>query len=293
MKETFMKQAILLVAFGTTVEHARKRQIDAVVEYIRNQYQAYEVRLAFTSRIIVKRLRDRGEVINTEISALEALIADGFEEIIVQPLHFTGGEEFDKLKQNILAYEGQGSLKSLRVGRPLLYFMGQEERPDDYDILIDEFIRPWLAEQNLKDDEGLVFIGHGGLNVGNACYGVLQLKLWQQELRHVRIAALENYPMLDDVVIPWAWPNEQVPKRIHLHPLLLVAGDHALNDIFGDDEDSVEQQLKAYGYEVVRHEKGLGEYEWIQKIYAAHLADAIEKRYEGRSKHRPAIPNIK
>lgn len=288
-----MKQAILVVAFGTTVEHARVRQIDAVVNYIQHQYTDYEVRLAFTSRIIVKRLRDRGEVIHTEIGALEALIEEGFQDIIVQPLHFTGGEEFDKLKQNIMAYEGQGALQKLRIGRPLLYFMGQDERPDDYDILIDEFIRPLLATEVVGDDDGIVFIGHGGLNVGNACYGVLQLKLFRKQLGMVRIAALESYPQLHDVALPWEWADGQKPKRIHLHPLLLVAGDHALNDIFGDDEDSIEQQLRAAGYEVVRHEKGLGEYECIQKLYAAHLADAIANRYEGRSKHRPSIPNVK
>lgn len=288
-----MKQAILVVAFGTTVEHARVRQIDAVVNYIQHQYTDYEVRLAFTSRIIVKRLRDRGEVIHTEIGALEALIEEGFQDIVVQPLHFTGGEEFDKLKQNIMAYEGQGALQKLRIGRPLLYFMGQDERPDDYDILIDEFIRPLLATEVVGDDDGIVFIGHGGLNVGNACYGVLQLKLFRKQLGMVRIAALESYPQLHDVALPWEWADGQKPKRIHLHPLLLVAGDHALNDIFGDDEDSIEQQLRAAGYEVVRHEKGLGEYECIQKLYAAHLADAIANRYEGRSKHRPSIPNIK
>lgn len=288
-----MKQAILVVAFGTTVEHARVRQIDAVVNYIQHQYTDYEVRLAFTSRIIVKRLRDRGEVIHTEIGALEALIEEGFQDIIVQPLHFTGGEEFDKLKQNIMAYEGQGALQKLRIGRPLLYFMGQDERPDDYDILIDEFIRPLLATKVVGDDDGIVFIGHGGLNVGNACYGVLQLKLFRKQLGMVRIAALESYPQLHDVALPWEWADGQKPKRIHLHPLLLVAGDHALNDIFGDDEDSIEQQLRAAGYEVVRHEKGLGEYECIQKLYAAHLADAIANRYEGRSKHRPSIPNVK
>ena len=288
-----MKQAILVVAFGTTVEHARVRQIDAVVNYIQHQYTDYEVRLAFTSRIIVKRLRDRGEVIHTEIGTLEALIEEGFQDIVVQPLHFTGGEEFDKLKQNIMAYEGQGALQKLRIGRPLLYFMGQDERPDDYDILIDEFIRPLLATEVVGDDDGIVFIGHGGLNVGNACYGVLQLKLFRKQLGMVRIAALESYPQLHDVALPWEWADGQKPKRIHLHPLLLVAGDHALNDIFGDDEDSIEQQLRAAGYEVVRHEKGLGEYECIQKLYAAHLADAIANRYEGRSKHRPSIPNIK
>ncbi|MBS4913684.1 MAG: sirohydrochlorin cobaltochelatase [Veillonella sp.] len=284
-----MKQAILVVAFGTTVETARQRQINPVVEHIRKTWPEFEVRLAFTSRIIIKRLRERGEEIATELGAMEALIAEGYDTIYVQPLHFTGGEEFDKLKHNILEFEGQGNLKTVRIGRPLLYFMGQEERPDDYETLIESFIKPL----NIPDDEGLLLIGHGGTSVGNGCYGVLQLKLLCSGLSRVRIAALECFPEIDDVALPWEQLGGPVPKRVHLHPLLLVAGDHALNDIFGDEPDSVVKQLEADGFEVVRHEKGLGEYETIQKLYASHLEDAMANRYEGRSKRKPAIPNIK
>lgn len=284
-----MKQAILVVAFGTTVETARQRQINPVVEHIRKTWPEFEVRLAFTSRIIVKRLRERGEEIATELGAMEDLIAQGYDTIYVQPLHFTGGEEFDKLKRNILAFEGHGDLKTVRIGRPLLYFMGQEERPDDYETLIEEFIKPL----SIPSDEGLLLIGHGGTSVGNGCYGVLQLKLLCSGLSQVRIATLECFPEIADVALPWEQLGGPAPKKVHLHPLLLVAGDHALNDIFGEDADSMEQQLLTAGYEVVRHEKGLGEYEAIQSIYAAHLEDAMVNRYEGRAKHKPAIPNIK
>ena len=93
-----MKQAVLVVAFGTTVPTARTNQINPVFEFIKDQYKDQEVRLAFTSRIIVKRLRERGETIDTEQSAIESLIAEGYESIVVQPLHMIGGEEFDKLK---------------------------------------------------------------------------------------------------------------------------------------------------------------------------------------------------
>ena len=131
-----MKQAILVVAFGSTVDSAREHNIDSVVEHIRKSYPDYTVELAFSSRIIVKRLRERGIEIPTEQGALEKLIREGYTHVYVQPLHFTGGEEFDKLKNNILAHEGEGQLEVLRVGRPLVYYMGQEEHPDDYQILI-------------------------------------------------------------------------------------------------------------------------------------------------------------
>lgn len=283
-----MKQAIAVVAFGTTVPEARHRQIDAVFNYLKSQYTDIPVHLAFTSRIIVKRLRDRGEMMLTEEGLMEKLSQEGVEQVIVQPLHFTGGEEFEKLKQNMLSYVGKGSIQDVKVGRPLLYFMGQEERPDDYQVLIDTFIK----SLHIPDDEGLVLVGHGGMNVGNGCYSVLQLKLLRQQLTNVRIAALECFPELTDSAIPWSWADGTTPKKVHLHPLLLVAGDHAINDIFGDEE-SVLLALQDAGFEVVCHQKGLGEYEAIQTIYAAHLADAMNGRYEGRSKHRPTIPVIK
>ena len=119
-----MKQAILVVAFGSTVDSAREHNIDSVVEHIRKAYPDYTVELAFSSRIIVKRLRERGIEVPTEQGALEKLIQEGYTHIYVQPLHFTGGEEFDKLKNNILAHEGEGQLEVLRVGRPLVYYIG-------------------------------------------------------------------------------------------------------------------------------------------------------------------------
>lgn len=284
-----MKQAILVVAFGTTVESARQNQINPVVAFIKKQYKDQEVRLAFTSRIIVKRLRERGELIDTEQSAIEDLIQQGYESIIVQPLHLIGGEEFDKLKQNILAYKGQGSLQHIAIGRPLLYFLGQEERPDDYEALITTFIETL----QIPKEEGLLLVGHGGMSVGNACYSALQLKLFRKGYHQVRIITLECFPELEDVAMPWEWVDGKRPGRIHVHPLLLVAGDHALNDIFGEEDDSVQSTLEAAGYEVVRHMKGLGEYRAVQQLYADHLADAMAGRYEGRVSHRPAIPNIK
>ena len=235
-----MKQAILVVAFGSTVDSAREHQIDAVVNRIKEKYTDYEVRLAFSSRIIVKRLRDRGIEIPTEQGALDALIGEGYTDIYVQPLHFTGGEEFDKLKHNIL-----------------------------------------------------LLVGHGGLGSGNSAYGYLQYQLIRSGLNHVRVATLENAPYVEDVAVPWEWLDGKKPNKIYVHPLLLVLGDHALNDLFGDEEDSVVNVLKEAGYEVEEMHHALGEYTEIQDIYCQHIQDCIDDIYGKRSSHRPAIPNVK
>lgn len=284
-----MKQAILVVAFGSTVDSARESCIDSVVKYIKDSFPAYEVELAFSSRIIVKRLRERGIDIPTEQGALEKLIADGYTHIYVQPLHFTGGEEFEKLKRNILAHEGEGALQVLRVGRPLVYYMGQEDHPDDYQILIDRFI----SSLSISDHDGLLMVGHGGLGSGNSSYGNLQFKLIRSGHTNVRIAVLENAPYITDVALPWEWLDGKRPDRIYVHPLLLVLGDHAQNDLFGDEADSIINEIAAAGYRVESIHKALGEYDVIHDIFRQHVQDCIDDLYGKRGKHRPAIPNIK
>ena len=182
--------------------------------------------MAFSSRIIVKRLRDRGIDIPTEQGALDALIEDGYTHIYVQTLHFAGGEEFEKLKYNILHHERASELEVLRVGRPLVFYMGQEEHPNDYQIFIDTFIK----SLSISADDGLLLIGHGGISSGNSSYGHLQYQLIRNGLGHVRIATLENAPLIEDVALPWEWLDGKRPNTIYVHPLLLVLGDHALNE---------------------------------------------------------------
>lgn len=284
-----MKQAILVVAFGSTVDTAREKHIEPIVARIKEQFADYEVRLAFSSRIVVKRLRDRGLDYPTEAGALESLVADGYTHVYVQTLHFTGGEEFDKLKRNILEHEVAHKLEVLRVGRPLVYYMGQEEHPNDYQIFIDEFIKP-LA---VKESDGMLFVGHGGLSSGNSSYGHLQYQLIRNGLGHIRVATLENAPFVEDVALPWEWFDGKKPNTIYVHPLLLVLGDHAQNDLLGDEEDSVVNVLQDAGYTVEGVHKALGEYESVQAIFCQHLQDCIDDIYGKRSHERPAIPNIK
>ena len=273
-----MKEIILVTSFGSTVDSARENQIFPVVDAIRKANPSHEVRLAFTSRIVIKRLKDRNIIFQNEIEAMKSIVAEGYEHIIVQPTHLVGGAEFDKLRKNIMAFKGQGSVQEIVFGRPLLYFMGQEEEvPDDYQILIDRFIKAL----HVPETEDLLLVGHGGFNVGNASYAVLQLKLQYEGFRNISVATLENFPTPVDSLARWERDDREC-KRVHLHPLLLVCGDHALNDLFGEEEDSLLFELTKEGYEVVQYEKGLGEYAEIQDIYVEHLADAMQGLYQKR-----------
>ena len=273
-----MKEIILVTSFGSTVDSARENQIFPVVDAIRKANPSHEVRLAFTSRIVIKRLKDRNIVFQNEIETMESIVAEGYERIIVQPTHLVGGAEFDKLRKNIMAFNGQGSVQEIVFGRPLLYFMGQEEEvPDDYQSLIDRFVKAL----QVPETEDLLLVGHGGFNVGNASYAVLQLKLQYEGFRNTYVATLENFPTPEDILARWERDGHEC-KKVHLHPLLLVCGDHALNDLFGEEEDSLLSELTKAGYEVVSYEKGLGEYKEIQEIYVDHLADAMQGLYQKR-----------
>lgn len=272
-----MKRAIIITSFGSTVEKAREENIFPLVNLVKETHPDYDVYLAFTSRIIIRKLKEQGIYFKNEQEVMEELVSAGYEEIFVQPTHLVGGEEFQKLRRNMSAFIGQKALKDVFFGRALFHFMGQEdEYPDDYQIFIDEFVKP----RNLPANEGLLLVGHGGINVGNGSYSVLQLKLICEGLNNVRVMALENFPHYEDVVQEWQRLGGNQPKKIHLHPLLLVAGDHALNDLFGDEDDSVAAQLEGDDFEVIRHVEGLGAYESIQRIYMAHLDDALAGRYQ-------------
>lgn len=273
-----MKEIILVTSFGSTVDSAREKQIFPVVDAIRKANPEHEVRVAFTSRIVIKRLKDRNIVFQNEIEAMESIVAEGYERVIVQPTHLVGGAEFDKLRKNIMVFNGQGSVQEIVFGRPLLYFMGQEEEvPDDYQILIDRFIKAL----QVPTTEDLLLVGHGGFNVGNASYAVLQLKLQYEGFGNTFIGALENFPTPENVLERWI-QESRGHRKVHVHPLLLVCGDHALNDLFGEEEDSLLSELTTAGYEVVSYEKGLGEYKEIQDIYVDHLADAMQGLYQKR-----------
>lgn len=265
-----MKKAILLVSFGTTYDDARESCIESIVTRVKEKYSDADVFYGFTSRIVLSRLKARGIDIMSEVSAMEMICQKGYEEVVVQPLHLVHGQEFEKLKKNVLAFQGKGALKQIYLGRPLLYYMGQEGKPDDYEILIDK-----MSEKlDISKDEGVIFVGHGGNNPGNAAYSVLQMKLWLKGYFNARIVTLESFPYLEDTVKPWY--GHKAPRKLHVYLLLLVAGDHANNDIFGEEEDSVVNILSAEGHECMSYPYGLGSLPEVADIFIQHMEDAIQ-----------------
>lgn len=281
-----VKKAILVVSFGTTYADTRKVTTDAVEAKIKAAFSEYDVRHAFTSRIIIKKLAERdGIVVDTEKQALEKLKAEGYKEIVIQPLHVEAGDEYSKLMRIVDKYEK--SFDKVSVGRPILYYTGQEgEKPDDYAIAI-KALQDQLPK--LGKNEAVGLMGHGGVNPSNTAYAALQLKLQDAGLKNVFVFTVEGYPTYENMVT--ALKANKI-KKITLMPFMLVAGDHAQNDMAGDEKDSFKSQLTAAGFQVEAYIHGLGENKGIQDIYVQHVKDAIENNYKERGKDKPVIPVI-
>lgn len=279
-------KAILVVSFGTTYADTRKVTIDAVADKIQSAFPDYEVRQAFTSRIIVKKLAERDSLqIDTEKQALEKLKEEGYSEVLIQPLHIEAGDEYDKLMKVVDQYKD--SFDKLSVGRPLLYYTGQEGvKPDDYTIAINA-IKAQLPKTGAH--EAVAFMGHGGVHPSNTAYAALQMKLQDAGLNNVYIFTVEGYPSFEDMV---GKMKAAKIEKVTLMPFMVVAGDHAKNDMAGDEKDSFKSQLLEAGFKVDAYLHGLGENAGIQDIYVQHVKDAQDDKYKARSKDRPAIPVI-
>ena len=286
-----MKKAILAVSFGTTHADTRKLTIDKIEERIGEAFPGYEVRRAFTAYIIINVLKIRdGIYIDTPEEALNKLVEEGYDEVIIQPLHIIPGAEYEYVMKVVDSYKG--SFKKLTCGRPILFFKGgEEELPDDYEILVE-------AIETIIPKEGLtIFMGHGSTHIGNACYSCLQLVLQDKGYKNAYIANVEGYPDLENVIVKIKEHEKihrNVIREVTLIPLMLVAGDHAKNDMAGEEEDSFRSVLLKEGFKVNVHLHGLGEISGFQDIYNKHIEDVIESRYEGCGKTKKgASPCLK
>lgn len=255
-----MKQAILVVSFGTTYPDTRRKTIEACEAAIQARFPDFKVCRAFTSGVVMRRIKqNEGLTIPTVAEALEELKAAGFNKVYIQPLHIILGGEYEKILAQVATFQAEFEL--LKVGKPLLYHQ------KDY-----EQIKAILLEiyGQLAPEEATVLMGHGSQHYAFTAYAALDHMLTGTG---VHLACVESYPEIDLIEAKLKALNI---RRVHLAPFMLVAGDHALNDLLSDDEESWHSYFKAKGYQVVCHAKGLGEYPAIQALYLEHLEDLMD-----------------
>lgn len=257
------RQGILVVSFGTSYTTTRELCIKSVENKIAASFPAYEVRRAFTSSMVIKKLKERDKIFvdNTE-EALTKMKEAGFKEVIVQPLHIIPGVEYEKIRKAVESFKKDGSFEKIALGRPLLY------QVRDYKIAV-EALQKQIPD--LNSDQAVVLMGHGTYHFSNACYVCLQSVLDDEKL-NVFLATVEGYPELSDI-IPKLKAKEIT--EITLMPYMLVAGDHAQNDMTGESGDSWENVLRKEGFAVNIYLHGLGENPAYQDIYVEHVKDAI------------------
>ena len=266
-----MKKAILVVSFGTSYLEPLKNSIENVENKIRNQFKDYDVYRAFTSHMIIKKLEIvHGLIVEKPEELLEKLYIEGYEEVIIQPLHIIPGEEFSYIK-NIEVYF-KDKFKSIKVGRPIFYYQGIEGLPEDYSLFIESI------KNIIEGEEAVVMMGHGTVHPSNAVYGALQSVLNDEGYKNVFVGTVKGYPNFTSVLNKI---KKRGIKKVLLMPLMLVAGNHAINDMTSEKDNSWKSMLEAEGIEVKLWTKGLGEVDEFAQLYIDRVDDLINNRYIG------------
>lgn len=265
------KRAVLVISFGTSYGETRKKTIEAIESDIRQAFPGYEFRRAFTSPTIIRIMKNRDQIqVDNLEQALERLLAEGYRTVIAQTTYVIRGFEYDRMMATIRNY--QERFDCLVCGEPLL----TDEA--DYRACV-EVLKQELAPYR-REDQYLLLMGHGTEHVANFSYERLQKALDAAGLTDLRVGTVEPSPTQQAMERTVA---EHRRERLFLTPFMVVAGDHASNDMAGDQEDSWKSRFERDGFSVTCLMKGLGEYEGIRRLYTAHAkaaARAAEERME-------------
>lgn len=259
------KKGILLVAFGTSVPGAQV-SFRNIERQVKAAYPEIPVRWAYTSKIIRRKLATTGQHIDSPETALARMMDEGFTHVAVQSLHTIAGEEFHDLQRNVRAFTGMaGGFESVQVGYPLL---GTQQ---DLERVVDAMIKQ--IPRVRKKSEAVVLMGHGTPHPSNAFYAAMMFH-FQQRDPNIFVGTVEGAPEIDDI------RKMLLAKKIktaYLIPFMSVAGDHAMNDMAGDEADSWKSILSAAGIRCVPILKGTAEYDEIVAIWVDHLGAVLSR----------------
>ena len=247
-----MGKAILVTSFGTSHKDTREKSLDVIENRVKETYGKEKVERAYTSGIIRRIIEKReGIHIYDQKEGLEALKNKGYNKIITMSLHILGGIEYSKLDSSYG-----------KVTEPLL------KTDEDYVKIVnnEEF-------NNLEGNDAIVFMGHGTESAADSAYHKLQEEYIKAGKNNIFVATVEGEVTIEDIIEKLKMGDY---KKILLKPFMIVAGDHAKNDMASDDEDSWKTMLKNEGYEVTTLLKGMGEYEFVQEMFM----DKLEKVYK-------------
>lgn len=259
-----VKKGILLVAFGSG-ESTANVALTNIYEKVCEIFPNTEIRWAYTSAFIRKKLKSQGENINSPLVAISKMIDDGFTHIAVQSMHTIPGAEYDYLVQVVEQIQKipKGTEKII-IGRPLLYAHQDIERA--VNAMINSF-----PERN--NDEATIWMGHGSPHFSNVFYPAINYYL-NHKCDHVFMGTIESYPSIYDIIDQF---KEHDYRKVRLIPFVSVVGNHVKQDMCGDDKKSWYNILRAEGFEVECVLKGTGEMDELVKIWVDHLSEVWQQ----------------
>lgn len=253
-------KAILVVSFGTSYQETCKRTIEALESDLCSHFPDRRFYRAWTSKIIRRKLAAQGNVIDSVEDALKRMQQDGIKDILVQTTHMLPGEEYALTLDTIK--KASSAFSTIRFGAPLL--MNKKDLTDLARILENSF-------PQVERDSLLVFMGHGSGCLDTPIYEEFESCFSQDGYGNYCVGTVEFDPGFSVIL---ERIRRETPKKVYLTPLMVVAGDHANNDMAGNEPDSWRSQIMAEGIEAVCILKGLGEYPAVREMYIKHAVSA-------------------
>ncbi|SCG82159.1 anaerobic sirohydrochlorin cobaltochelatase [Proteiniborus sp. DW1] len=258
-----MKKGIIVASFGTSYEETRKLCIESVENKVKREFCEYQVERAFTSQIVINKLKKGdGILVNNVTEALQKMNQEGIAQVFVQSLHIVPGHEYNKLLNQVNLFKEKNDDMTIHVGAPLL------NDDTDYKKVVEA-----IEFKALNQYEAVVFMGHGTDHASDSRYDLLEKYFRKEYSNNIFIGTVEGSVKLEDIIPQLL---EKKISSVKLIPFMLVAGDHALNDMAGDEEDSWKSMLIKNGFHVEVTLNGLGENKKIQDIFLCHLKDAMK-----------------
>ena len=276
---------LLVVSFGTSFNDSRVADIGGIEKALQEAYPDWSVRRAFTSQIIINHVQARdSEKIDNVDQALERAASNGVKNLVIQPTHLMHGAEYDELTEAVEEYTDK--FESVKVAEPLLGEVGSDATVINEDkeaaakaVTAEAVETAGYDSLDAAEEDGtaFVFMGHGTSHTAKVTYSQMQTQMDELGYKNVFIGTVEGEPeetACEEVIEA---VKEAGYKKVILRPLMVVAGDHANNDMAGDDEDSWKSMFTASGAfdSVDTQIEGLGRIEAVQELYVAHAAAAI------------------
>ena len=275
---------LLVVSFGTSFNDSRVADIKGIEDALQAAYPDWSVRRAFTAQIIINHIQARdGEKIDNMTQALDRAVANGVKNLVVQPTHLMHGAEYDEMCEAIEAYKDQ--FESVSIAEPLLGEVGSDATVinADKEAVAKAITAAAVADSGFESLEAakdagtaFVFMGHGTAHVAKVTYSQMQTQMQNLGYENVFIGTVEGEPEQTACEAVIEAVKAAGYTNVVLRPLMVVAGDHANNDMAGSDDDSWKTVFEAAGFTVDCQIAGLGEIADVQALYVAHTKAAID-----------------